>query len=204
MIRLDSLQRIHGRGFRLTDHLNLRLGAHPGPLGRLEGRVLGRIRPHSRARQDKVNLCRRHERLAVTPRQRVHGVLVDLRQVVAHGVDDGLLVVLQLRGRLLGVDVEGQLLGPVEEELDASYPRLFRSELKAPFHNRRGAWRRIGRDLYIRELGRDLVGCDAIAARPGLDNLYIIGRSCIYGSNTIGLDVSFGLVSGGARWNSKQ
>lgn len=117
-------------------------------------------------------------------------MLVDLREVVAHGVDDGFLVVLQLRGRLLGVDVEGQLLGPVEEELDTSYPRLFRSELEAPFHDWRGAWRRIGRDLCIRELGRDLVGCDAVPARPGLDNLYIIWSSCVYGSNTNGLYVS--------------
>lgn len=117
-------------------------------------------------------------------------MLVDLREVVAHGVDDRLLVVLELRGRLFWVDIERQLLRPVEEELDTSYPRLFWSELETPFDNRRGAWRRVGRGSYIRELRRDLVGCDAVPARPGLDNLDIIWCSCVYGSNTGVLCVS--------------
>jgi hypothetical protein len=139
MIRLNRLERIHRRRLRLANHLNLRPAPHARPLRRLQRRVLGRIAPHRRARQHKLDLCRRHERLAVAPRQRVHRVPVDLRQVVADGVHDVLVELLELRRRVQRADVKGQLLRAVEEQLDASQPGLVRLELKPPFYSGLGA-----------------------------------------------------------------
>lgn len=100
VIRLYSFEGVDSGRLGFADHLNLRLRAHTSPLGCLERCVLGGIRPHGRTCQDIVDLGRRHEGLAVPSAESVHGVLVYLRQVVAYGIDDRLVVPLELGGRL--------------------------------------------------------------------------------------------------------
>lgn len=135
MIRLNRLERINRRRLRLANHLNLRPTAHARPLRRLQRRVLGRIAPHRRARQHKLDLCRRHKRLAIAPRQGIHGVPVNLRQVVANSIHDVLVELFQLRRRVQRANVKGELLGAIEEQLDASQPGLVWLELEPPFYS---------------------------------------------------------------------
>lgn len=173
MVRLDSLERVDSRGLRLADHLDLRLRAHACPLGGLERRVLGGVGPDGRAGEDEVDFRRGHKRLAVPAGQGVHGVLVYLGEVVADGVDDGLIVLLELGGRLQRADVEGQLLRPVEEQLDAPQPRLLWPELEPPLHVGLSPRGGVG-GKGVRDLGRDLVGGDAIPSGPCLDDFYVV------------------------------
>lgn len=189
IIRLDRLERVDGRGLGLADHLDLGLGAHAGPLGGLERGVLGGVGPDGRAGEDELDLGGGHEGLAVPAGEGVHGVPVDLREVVADGVDDVLVELLELRGRLLRADVERQLLRPVQEQLDAPQPRLLGLELEAPFRRRLGPPRRVGR-VVVRDLRRHLVRRDAVPARPRLYYLDVIRRRRVDGRYPI-----VGLVS---------
>ena len=173
VIRLDGFESVDRGRLGLADHLNLRLGTHPSPLGGLQGGVLSSVGPDGGAGEDEVDLGGGHERLAVPAGQGVHGVAVDLGEVVADGVDDGLVEALELGGGLQGAYVEGELLGPVEEELDAAQPRLLGPELEPPLHRGLGAGRRV-RAQVVRDLGGDLVRRDAVSAGPRLDDLDVI------------------------------
>ena len=109
-------------------------------------------------------------------------MVVYLGQVVAHGVDHGLVVAFQLGGRLQRADVEGQLLRAIKEQLDAAETRLLGLELEAPFHDRGGAGGSTWRD-GVGDLGRDLVRRDAIPAGPCLDDFNVVGRASVDSGN---------------------
>lgn len=175
MVRLNGLERIDRRRLRLANHLNLRPAAHARPLRRLQRRVLGRIAPDRRARQHKLDLCRRHERLAIAPRQRIHGVPVDLGEVVADGIHDVLVELFELRRRVQRADVKGEFLRAVEKQLDASQPGLVWPELEPPFHSGLGAGCVVGWEAVCNLRG-DLVRGDSIAAWPRLDDFDVIRR----------------------------
>lgn len=175
MIRLNRLERINRRRLRLANHLNLRPTPHARPLRRLQRRVLRGIAPHRRARQHKLDLCRCHKRLAVAPRQGIHGVPVNLGQVVAHSIDDILVELFQLRRRVQRADVKGQLLGAIKEQLDASQPGLVWLELETPFYSGLGAGSVVGWKAVCNLRG-DFVRGDSIAAWPRLDDFDVIWR----------------------------
>lgn len=191
MIWLYRLECINRRSLGLANHLNVGPLPHARPLRRLQRRVLRSIGPHGRARQHELDPRRRHEALAVPPRQRVHGVRVHLGEVIGHGVDDGAAHALELRGGLEGGDVKGELLGAVEEELNAAEAGLLGAELEAPFYGGgggrggggggggRGAWGCVG------EFCGDLVGGYAVAARPGLDYFDVVWRRRVDGGDAI-------------------
>jgi hypothetical protein len=114
-------------------------------------------------------------------------VVVELGEIVGHGVDDGLVEPFQLRGCLERGDVEGELLRAVEKEFDAAQARVFGAELETPFYGWLG-WRAagcgcVGGREVIGYLCRYLVGGDAIAARPGLYYLNIIWGTRVDGSD---------------------
>jgi len=193
VVRLDGLEGVDGGGLGLRDHLDVVPGAHAGLLGGEQGRVLCGVGPHGGARQDELDLGGGHEGRAVAAGQGVHGVRVDLGEVVGDGVDDGLVVLLELGGRVLGGDVEGQFLGAVEEELHAAEARLGGGELEAPAGLERGRGGGGGRGGRGRGRGRrdvgdfrgDLVARDAVAPRPRLDDLDIIRRGRIHRRHAI-------------------
>jgi hypothetical protein len=82
-------------------------------------------------------------------------VRVQGAQVVADGLVDGLAEAVQLGGGLLRGDEGGQLLGAVEEQLDAAQARLVWLELEAPFDlfGREG----VGRVAGVAYFGGDFV-----------------------------------------------
>ena len=173
MIRLNGLESVDSCRLRLTDHLNLRPASHPRTLSGLESGILGRVTPDGRAGEDKLDTGGAHEGLAVPPSQGVHGVLVDLREVVADGVDDILVEALQLSCGIERANIKRELLGAVQEELDAAEPRLFGLELEAPFRRGLGPRGRAGW-IVVSDLRGDLVGGDAIATRPCFDDFNVI------------------------------
>lgn len=182
MIRLDCLERIDGGRLRLANHLNGRLGAHAGPLSRLQRRVLCGIGPDGGTGEDKVHFGAGHKGLAIAACQRVHGVTVDLSEVVTNGVQDRLVEFLELGGSLEAGDVKGEFLRAIQKQLDASQASLLGAELEAPFHGGLGARRRIGGES-IRDLGGHLVRGDAVAAGPCLDDLYVVRVGRIHGGD---------------------
>lgn len=109
IIRLNRLQRIHSRSLGLTDQLQLAGAPHPGLLRGLERSIFRGVAPHRRHREHELRLGHPHERLPISPAQRLHCVLVDLREVVGHGLHDGFLRLAQLRGGVEGGD-EGREL----------------------------------------------------------------------------------------------
>lgn len=181
MVGLDGLEGIDGGGLGLTNHLDGSLGAHTGPLGGLQGSVLGGIGPDGGTSQDEIDLGGGHEGLAVAAGERVHGVAVNLGEIVANGVDDHLVVLFQLGGRLQGAHVEGELLGAVEEQLDASQAGLIGAELEAPFD---GGLEGAGGVVGVGDLGGDLVRGDAVAAGPCLDDVDVVGVGRVDGGDT--------------------
>lgn len=180
MIGLDGLEGIDGGGLGLTNHLDGGFGAHTGPLGGLQGGVFGGVGPDGGTGQDEFDLGGGHEGLAVAAGEGVDGVAVDLGEVVADGVDDHLVVLFQLGGRLEGAYIEGKLLGAVEEQLDAAQAGLVGAELEAPFDD---GLLRLGGVESVRDLGGDLVRGDAVAAGPCLDDVDVVGGGRVDGGD---------------------
>ena len=136
MVGLDSLESVHGCRLRLTNHLDLGPASHPRTFSGLQSSVLGGIAPDSWAGEDKFDTGRGHKRLAVSPCQCVHGVLIDLGEIVADGVDNILVEALELGGSVERANIEGKFLRTIQEQFNATETRLLRLELEAPF--RRG------------------------------------------------------------------
>lgn len=107
VVRLNGFERVDGRGLGFADHLDGRLGSHAGAFGGLQSGVLGSIGPDGGARQDPVDLGGSHEGFAVATVEHVHGMGMDLGEVVADGIDNRLVEAVELCGGVLGGYVEG-------------------------------------------------------------------------------------------------
>jgi hypothetical protein len=112
-------------------------------------------------------------------------VSINFREIVTNSVDHVLIEPLKLSSSLFRRDIEGQLLGPVEEELHASKARLFGFKHEAPtgFDNgfrAIGCWGNI-----VGYLRRDFVRSNSIASWPCLDNFDVIGGGCIDSGHSV-------------------
>lgn len=110
-------------------------------------------------------------------------MLVNLRQIVTHSINNILVKPLQLRRCIKRTDIERQLLRTVKEQLDASQPRLLRLELESPFRRRFSPGGRIGGKV-IGDFRGDFVRRDAIASGPCFDDFYIIRSRSVNRRNT--------------------
>lgn len=173
VVGLDRFERIHRCCLGLADHLDLRSGSHARSFRGLQGGVFGGVRPHGGAREDEFDLGRCHERLAIPPRESVHGVLIYLGEIVADRVHDGFIKRLELGSRLLGADIEWELLRAVEKQLDASQPRLLGLELEPPLDIGFCLGVGIGGE-DVRYFSRHFIRRNAVASRPRLDDLDVV------------------------------